>query len=89
LASFDDVVLIALLTLKANLIHQFRIEHQELAHIYRPGFRVRLGIVYGEFDFEATEIRSTNPLDHLGRFRQRVAAAIEPQIIPESDRLDY
>ncbi len=56
----------------------------------RKRFRVRAGIVDGDFDGHVPEIGSRAPaLNRVELFRMRVAQIIRPELIVKSDRIDH
>src|SRR5207249_2292746 len=72
----------------ADEFNQLGIEHDTLIDFDGPRLRVRLWIVHGDRDFQASIVR---PLETLGHFRgiaERAPADIKPLVVGEAGRFD-
>ena len=78
-----------LFVFETNVIQQVGIQLQDLVHLDGPGLGVRLGIVHGELDFQASVIETPDALGHLGGIRDRVAAGIEPDPVAKAGGLHH
>src|ERR1035438_4991872 len=77
------------LVFQADVIQQFRIEHDGLSEVYRPRLGIRFGIVDRKIDLQRPVVHAVEPLRHLGRTGQWAAAAVEPLAVLETFGLDH
>src|SRR5215475_14345908 len=70
----------------ANTLDEFRIWKQIERYVYRPGFRISLGIINCDFDSHMAEIGPAEPLDNAQRVTVRMARIIEPALVIEAGR---
>ena len=82
--SFHHQVIQVLLILKAHVVDEIRIKLDVLIEVNAPRFRIGLGIVDRQIDFQPSKIRPADALGDLRRIRNRIAQNIEPDAVAEA-----
>src|SRR5262245_16810906 len=72
-----------------NEFDQLGVRHDPLIDFDRPRFRVRLGIIDGDGDFQASVIWTAEALGYLGGIGHRTAANVKPLAVVETGGFDH